>query len=544
MRRIGGRLRPGMFALVVITLLLAMPGAARAGSRRASPTPDKALAATLVYHEITAFSISPTGGGEEAPILSDDGEHIAFGVAPGTEDPANPNRIFVMNADGSGQHEVDSYTTYCYCGSMIDISADGGTVISTDSVQLRIADGASGDGRELIALDSNEINAARISGDGTRVFFRVYRDTAIRGSSPSQPVERGLYVVNADGSGLRQIVGPSDMEALGLPPTDFFGSNSKTIDASTDGSHLIFGAYNDPKSAGEGNGLFGVDLDGSGLRDYLGRVSFLLNGAISGDGSTVAYSVADESNVQRVGVVPFTGGSPRTLFDSTANFPVAQSGIPDGGDRMQLSGGGGLALLGSSGVLADTETGDLLALGVPGSTLIAGAVPLVGDGLYHATMDAQASRFLYSAGDAAGVLQLATVDRDPTDLGPAPLLTEASIDPPSVHAQGGSTATVRIRVASEGTLAGVGGRVLRDGLRDPNMGEYVLIDDGSHGDSTAGDGEFTNDGIVADCCAASGPRTVRILAQVQGSDGKRHATAIDVGPFAVVAAPPTAAPSS
>jgi hypothetical protein len=76
------------------------------------------------------------------------------------------------------------------------------------------------------------------------------------------------------------------------------------------------------------------------------------------------------------------------------------------------------------------------------------------------------------------------------------------------------------------------------------MGEYVLIDDGSHGDSTAGDGEFTNDGIVADCCAASGPRTVRILAQVQGSDGKRHATAIDVGPFAVVAAPPTAAPSS
>src|SRR6478609_4793717 len=119
MRVVGGRLRPGIVAPVVVTLLLAMPGISHAAPQTARQS-ETIVDDTLVYHEITGFTVSPTGGGEQAPILSDDGQHIAFGIAPGTEDPANPNRIFVMNADGTGQHEVDSYTTYCFCGSMID----------------------------------------------------------------------------------------------------------------------------------------------------------------------------------------------------------------------------------------------------------------------------------------------------------------------------------------------------------------------------------------------------------------------------------------
>jgi hypothetical protein len=540
MRMVVGRLRPGLVALVVTTLLLAMPGFTRAGATPATPQTETVLGDTLVYHEITAFTTSPTGTDEEAPIISDDGQHVAYGVAAGSGS-TDPNRIFEMNADGTDQHEVDSYQHSCDCGSMIDISADGSKVVSTDSVQLRIADGT-GAGRELIALGSNEINGARISGDGTKVFFRVYRDTSTRDTN--QPIERGLYVVNADGSGLRQIVGPKQMEALGLPPTDFFGSNSRSIDASTDGSHIVFGDYNDPKEGGVGNSLFGVNLDGSGLRNELGRVAFLLNGAISGDGSTVAYSFVDADNVQQVGVAPFAGGSPRKLIDSTANLPVANGGIPGGGDRMQLSEDGKLALLGSSGVLADTRTGALLALGVPAPTLANGAVPLVGNGLYQATMDSHADRFLYIAGDAAGIRQLAILDRDPADAGPSPRLSQATLDPATIQDQGNSAATVTVKVEHTGTLVGVGARVLYDGLNDPNAGDYLLWDNGSNGDAAAGDGVYTNNGVRTNCCAVVGPRAVRIYAQVQGSDGKRHATAIDVGPFAVVASPPTATPGS
>lgn len=526
-----GRFRSAVVALVA-ALLLAMPGGTRAGAQQNETVIDE----TLVYHEITAFTTSPAGSDEEAPIISDDGQHVAYGVSAGSGSTA-PNRIFLMNADGTNQHEVDSYQPACDCGSMIDISADGGKVVSSDSVQLRIADGAGGGGRELIALGSNEINAMRISGDGTKVFFRVYRDTSTRDAN--QPIERGLYVVNADGSGLRQLVGPKQMEALGLPPTDFFGSNARTIDASTDGARIVFGDYNDPKEGGAGQSLFGVNLDGSGLVNYLGRIHFLLNGAISGDGSTVAYSFTD-NDVQQVGVVPFAGGSPRKLLDSTANLPVANGGVPGGGDRLQLSEDGKLALLGSSGVLADTRTGALLALGVPAPTLANGAVPLVGNGLYQATMDAHADRFLYLAGDAAGIRQLAVLDRDPADAGPSPRLSEASLNPATIQAEGNSSATVTVRVKYTGTLVGVGARVLYDGLNDPNAGDYLLWDDGSNGDVAASDGIYTKNGVSTNCCAVIGPRTVRIYAQVQGSDGKRYATAIDVEPFAVVAVPPTA----
>ncbi len=298
-----------VFRAVALIALLIVTWSVPVSAQRVQPFARDTTTRTLAYHEITAFTVSPNTRGEEAPIIGDDGLHIAYAVAPGTGDPATPNRIFMMNVDGSGTQEVDSYVSLCYCGSSIDLSADGGTVISTDSVQLRIAD--SGGSRELISLDSNEINAARISGDGSLVFFRVYRDTSIRESSPTQAIERGLWVINADGTGLRQIVSPEQLVALGLPPTDFFGSNSATIDASTDGSHVIFGAFHDPKDAGLGQGLFGVNLDGSGLSELIGRVAFVISAGISPDGETVGYSTIDvTTNVQEAGVLPFAGGTP------------------------------------------------------------------------------------------------------------------------------------------------------------------------------------------------------------------------------------------
>ena len=48
-----------------------------------------------------------------------------WAIAPGAGDPANPNKIFVVNADGTGLREVDSYSTAgdCFCGSMIGLPA-------------------------------------------------------------------------------------------------------------------------------------------------------------------------------------------------------------------------------------------------------------------------------------------------------------------------------------------------------------------------------------------------------------------------------------
>lgn len=532
--------RPRSIGFVVAcTLLLITASGPHAVSATGAVAPVTA-SPMLVYHELTAFPANVNTRGEEAPILSGDGRTIAFARAPGTENPATPNRIFVMDAGGSGEREIDRYPTFCYCGSALDISADGKMVISTDSVQLRIAAASGGGGRELLALDSNEINAARISGDGTKVVFRVHRDTSVRGSAPSRPIQRGIWIINADGSGLRQIVGPRQLVALGLPPTDFVGSGEATLDASTDGSRLVFATYHDPKDAGAGQGLFAVNLDGSGLHELVGRVPFVVTAALSGDGTTVAYSAIVGNDDEQVGALAFAGGAPRILLDRRQDLPVANGGLPASDDRLQLSTDGRLALLGSSGVLADTRTGELLALGVAGPTLAAGMAPLVGNGLYRATMDAGANHFLYLTADAKGILQLARLDRDPTDLESAPRLDEATVEPVSVRDQGGSAATVRVRVEAAGTLVGVGATVLRNGLADPHVAIVNLFDDGSHGDAAASDRVFTNSEVRTDCCAALGPRIVRVLAQTQGVDGKRHATAVDVGPFAVVGAAPTA----
>jgi hypothetical protein len=179
---------------------------------------DNALAqgpsATYTYHQIT--NLTEGSGYLGFPVLSADGTTGVFSDAPGTGDPATPNRIYTIGFDGSGMREVDSYTSLCYCNSFVDISADGSTVISSESVQVRIADG--GGARDLITLASNEITAISLSGDGETVFFLVRRSTAIAESGDSVPM--GIWAIDASGGNLRHIVSPEAVAAAVGAPVD------------------------------------------------------------------------------------------------------------------------------------------------------------------------------------------------------------------------------------------------------------------------------------------------------------------------------------
>src|SRR6478736_3044835 len=176
-----------------------------------APVSAQAAGDLYVYHQIT--NLPEETGSLGFPVLSGDGSTAVFTQAPGTGDPATPNRIFTINADGSGQTEVDSYVSLCYCGSTADISNDGSAVVSTDSVQVRIAD--AGGARELIALGSNEITAAVISGNGQTVYFLVRRDTVTRDNA--LPIPRGIWAIDASGGNLRQIIDANDIAAsLGI----------------------------------------------------------------------------------------------------------------------------------------------------------------------------------------------------------------------------------------------------------------------------------------------------------------------------------------
>lgn len=499
----------------------------------------------LVYHQLTALTPDTRTGGDEAPLLSDDGQRIVFGTHPG-EFAADPrNRIFVLNADGTGQREVDVYPFLCFCGSMLDLSADGAQVLSSDSVQLRVADGNGGGGRELIALDSGEINAMRISGDGRAVFFRVYRDTTIRNTSPSQPIERGIYRINPDGSDLRQIVGPDQMATLfGVAPDQapFFGASSG-LDVSQDGSRVVFASTStdtDPATGGTAReALFAVNGDGSELHRLLGPTfTYVYGNAISGDGATVAYVTADfGTGRQEAGVIGFDGGGARPLTDSTTIRPGTGGNLPSG-ERIELSFDGSRLLLGSSGVLYDTSGGGQLALGVAAPGVPSDHTPLVGDGLYRATMSADVMRVLYLFQPYGEPYQLARLDLNPADLTGAPSIMDGSVSPAYVLTETRSTATVSARVSPLEPVPWVGSRVLLAGLPDDNVGTSYsspLVDDGTQGDATAKDGLFTNNTLSTNCCAEVGPRTVRVKAETQATDGLRDATAIDVALFTVTA---------
>jgi Tol biopolymer transport system component len=508
--------------------------------------PDSRLSAatitgTLVYHEITSLTIDPLRVvALEAPILSADGNRAVYTIAPGSSDPNFPNRIFVINADGSEQREIDTYTPLCFCASMIDISADGSKVISSDYVQLRIANADGSDAKTLLTLTSNEFLAIRVSGDGSKVFFLLRRDAGIADSEEGLPV--GVYVINPDGSGLRQVVGRqqvADLLGISVDRVALLGNNPLSLSVSHDGSRIAFSAIVDAQSAGGGQQLFGINLDGSGLISLVDRQMFFAS-AISADGVKVAYHFLGFDGWSEIGIVNFDGTQRRPLVTNNPASPFP-TGFPDlFNQRLQLSADGSQSLLGSTGVLLETATGATLQLGAQGGWLSGDPAPVLYDGLYSATMNGSATRFLYLATDTNGRYQLAALDLNPVSLGQAPSIINPTIDPAFVLTEGRSAATFSAQVNASNTLVRVGSVVLRNGLADINVGRsVVLLDDGaSGGDATAGDGVFTNNGISTDCCAAVGPRTVRVKAEVHGSDGKRHATAVEFEPFSVLPDPP------
>jgi hypothetical protein len=506
---------------------------------------------SLAYHQISSFTTQMNTGAPEAPIISRDGNFIAYAMAPGTGNPATPNKIFRINADGSGNHEVDSYTTFCFCGSMIDISDNGGKIISSDAVQLRIANGDGTGRRTLFALDSNEINSIKISGDGSKVFFRISRNTSVRGSNPAIPIERGIYSINPDGTGFANVISPAKIApVMGItePEVSFFDNLGRNgLDSSTNASRISFALFFPPVgSGGTGQAIFGANGDGTAIHQILERTAFVSACPISGDGTKVGYrSVNFTDPIDEAGVVNFDGTGRRKLADNTVAHPGTGFSLPDSGDRLQLSQDGSKLLLGSTGLLYNTDGSDVLQLGAIGGTFTSTPLLAVGEGLGRPTMNANATRFEYltpTGNDSQAfntIPQLATIELNPTTLGSAPTVSEPSIDPPFILLNAGNSATVKGKVVTNNTLIVANTSILIPGMwSDPNVSWNVLFDDGTHGDQVASDKVNTSNEVRANCCATFGPRIVRLKGEVRTSNGRRHATAIDFTPFAVVDALP------
>jgi hypothetical protein len=153
-------------------------------------------------------------------------------------------------------------------------------------------------------------------------------------------------------------------------------------------------------------------------------------------------------------------------------------------------------------------------------------------------MNGTADRFIYSSGDDAGIQQIATMDVNPQTLGESPAISSPTLSQPSIALSGASQSTIAAPVTTTDKVTRVSAAILSGAANDPDVSPPVMLDDGTNGDAAAGDGVYTSNRLLADCCAALGPRTLRVKAEVRDSTNRRHATAVEFGGLTIVSKAP------
>jgi hypothetical protein len=495
---------------------------------------------TLVYDQITSL---PNVTQDLSPLqISASGNRIAFvDYTYG----AGLTRLDVVDADGaSPPREVASEPFNGF--AQPSISADGSLVVAvTDSTSIQAVN-ADGTGlRTLVALAGRNIGDVRLAADGNVVVFVVTSDQNLAGTST--PIQRGVWAVNTDGSGLHQVAGPNSLAPLlGVTPADIVtvAGDGNELGVSDDGSRIVFAARN---FAGQADAaVFGVNLDGSGLHEAVRLpspppgISYPFTRAgISGDGGTVFFQANYHPDPGEIGVANFDGTGLRAL-DVSAVLPGDNAGSAplDGQDFALTTDGSGL-LLGSTGILVHTDGSGLVQLAATFPGFTTDTPSLYNGSASFATMDGAGDRLAYVRVLASGP-QLVTIEVDPASTGDAPAITNPLLTPAYVLSSHSPPATVQAHVTSPGAIQRVNASVLDGGYDNGDFLDPVLFDDGTNGDATAGDGTYTNaslgprnDGI------ALGPRTVRVQAEDQTADGRLHATALEFGPLDVLSQLPT-----
>ena len=482
---------------------------------------DDQVVRTLAYHQLSQEPATVEG---ISPVISGNGQRVVYRYDTyGSNQQAH---IIVMDVDGTNRQEVDSPLGNTFA---IDISDDGSTIMSarrthdTNNCCVVRVVGADGVG-EIGHFWTYSTGSwrFRLSPDGSKVFFTADRDFNFLGTQ----VEAGLYVIDADAmdtpKNARAIVRRTDVENLLSKNVTQFHSSGNALDISSDGSRIVFGA-----KMQDGEYLFGVNEDGSELHSII-NADFLSQGGISGDGSTIHYLIQHgigTAAVDEAGVSNFFGGDHRVL----ATGPPADGTFSA---SQHISHDGSLLLVGDSQHIYRTDGSGSLDL----VTAIDNFSPVLSSA-YSFTMNSAGDQVTYIRGPS-NARQVYTIDIDPVDLGEAPQITNAELDPNYILVNNGSFAQLRGEVQTgSNTLSRVTNAFLRDGEYDNGISHVALIDDGGHCDGASGDNVFGHC-FVSHSGNETGLRNVRIQAEVVAADGRGHATALEFGSLLVTTSDP------
>ncbi len=465
---------------------------------------SSSVARTFAFHQLTVFpSEEPP-----RPALPADGSLIVFTNAVAAQ--GSRNHLFTIKPDGTGLTEIDSMpksgTTWA------EVSPNGKQIVWGDGTELRSVSPDGSNKQTLLTLTGGKYNEFHFTGDSTKVIYVVapYDATANGGA-----VERGLWMMNADGSGKSQVLGPTAIAAAGgggvtadqvAPYYTCSSASAHAAAASLNGARVTLAAYK------PGVVSWLLAANGGSARKLVETSGYTYDAyttGLSSDGTKALYVMAlAGTQTAEVGVIGFdgTGRVPITTSDATflgsSCAPVFLT--PDGSKVYVAEAGRVFAADGSGVMQLDSE----------GATR---------DGV----MNADATRFAFKAFDVTeGHYFLWGAEVNPSSLGGAPTISNVQLSTSSVTAGTNSTIIVSARISGQAAITRVHMRLMAGGLVDSGPFDGALVDDGKVGDAAAGDGVFT--GVLpVYTYTKAGAKVVRVRAETIVA-GRRHFTEVEV----------------
>jgi dipeptidyl aminopeptidase/acylaminoacyl peptidase len=313
----------------------ATPAATATATPGATATPTVGPAAglgKLAFVRDGNIWVLDVDGGQETQLTTDgqnwwpewsaDGEWIAFRKRLPQDESETLTQVWTMRADGSGATKIadsaQSNIDWSPVSARLAYASEDGALWAVD------ADGAN---RIQLLPPGDEIWRIAWSPDGKRLAVERWIQGKELTPPPNMTVEQGIWLVNADGSGLSKLYGPYQRSQLG--PVAYLG------DWSPDGKRLSLwpAAFISASLMADGAPLASLAVEG-GEAQQIASFTLLEPGFVAwspqGDRLAVVEGGGRETWVDKQIVVTQPDGGDRVLLSDAGRADLAPAWSPDG----------------------------------------------------------------------------------------------------------------------------------------------------------------------------------------------------------------------